>query len=133
MNWYRKIKISSKKSIVDIVYEDWKESSFEDNVNSVIQRIYQIGIPPTANKEKLSKRVNEVIKELANEDGEMQLWHKVIKDRKYFEKIKNSVKKNYKRKIKELERAKRGPLQINTPQTPDSDSGLGGGSGGMLM
>jgi len=134
MNWYQNIITTSGKSVVDLVYQEWKESSFMANVGSIIHRIYQIGVPADANKETLEDRIDQVVKELASEDGEMKLWHKVIRDGKYFSRIKNAVKKQYRKKVKEIEKAKQGPLQINTPQTPAAPpGGGGGGAGGMLM
>jgi len=134
MNWYVKIKQASDKSVTDLVYDEWKGSTFDANVNTIIYRIYQIGLPAEVNKDKIEKRVSQVVKELSSEDGEMQLWHKVVEDKRYFGKIKNAVKKRYRRKVKEIERAKQGPLQINTPQTPEIPQGGGGGmGGGMLM
>jgi hypothetical protein len=132
MSWYTVIKASSDSSIVDLVYNEWKDTSFESNVGTIIHRIYQIGLPADSKKDKIEKRTIEVVKELAVEDGDMQLWHKVMEDRLYFSRIKNSVKKQYRKKVKEIEAAKNGPLPINTPQTPAGPPG-GGMGGGMMM
>ncbi|MFW5890707.1 MAG: hypothetical protein ACOCUI_00645 [bacterium] len=129
MNWYKKLAQNSD-SILDIIYDNWKESSFNENVNTIIYRIYQIGVPADVDKKKLENRIEQVIYELAHEGGELNLWYKVTKDDNYFEKLKNSAKKRYRKKVKEIEKAKKGPLQINTPQTP---LGPPGGGGGMLM
>jgi len=130
MNWYKIRK--SAESIADLAYNEWKNSSFDANVGTIIHRIYQIGVSKDAKRDELDERIEQVVKELINEDGELQMWHKVIKDRKYYGKIKHSVKKQYKKKINEIEKSKRGPLPINTPQTPSAPPG-GGGGGGMLM
>ena len=130
MNWYKNLK-KYALSITDLAYDEWKKTSFKANVGTIIYRIYQIGVPANAKKHELGERVDQVIKELSKEDGELRLWHKVINDTKYFNKIKSVVKKQYKSKVKEIEKAKNGPLQINTPQTPTEPSG--GGGGGMLM
>ena len=129
MNWYKIRK--NAESIADLAYNEWKNSSFDANVGTIIHRIYQIGVSKDAKRDELDERIEQVVKELINEDGELQMWHKVIKDRKYYGKIKHSVKKQYKKKINEIEKSKRGPLPINTPQTPSAPPG--GGGGGMLM
>lgn len=130
MNWYRIAKIQSDESIVDLVFGEWKKTSFDANVNTLIQRIYQTGVPADANRDKLSDVTEEVVKELASEDGELQLWHKVMKDKRYYAKLKNAINKLYRKKVEEIEKAKRGPLQINTPQTPSQQGGPGGAPGG---
>lgn len=134
MNWYKQIKTSIKdESIADIAYDEWKESSFESNVGTIIHRIYHIGVPADAKRQEIEERIDEVVKELSLEDGELRLWHKVIKDKKYFSKIKGRVVKTYKDKVKAIEKAKRGPLQINTPQTPSNPGGGGAGGGGKML
>jgi len=133
MNWYKNIKISKNKTIEDLAYNEWKKSSFDANVGAVIYRIYQSGTPKNASSEELDEKIEDVMSELISEEGELNMWSKVLEDSKYFSKIKNSVKKKYKKKIEEIEKVKSGPLQINTPQTPNKPPGSGGGVGGLLM